>query len=73
MKESRMKMLMKRKWWVALAVAVGSSVMAQGADGLESGFMNPPAEARPHTWWHWMNGNITREGIATSPPARWTT
>ena len=58
-----MKMLMKKTRWVALAVAVGSCVMAQGADGLESGFMNPPAQARPHTWWHWMNGNITREGI----------
>src|SRR5215831_12161727 len=26
-------------------------------------FANPPAAARPHTWWHWMNGNITREGL----------
>jgi hypothetical protein len=30
---------------------------------LESGFFNPPDEARPHTFWLWMNGNITREGI----------
>jgi hypothetical protein len=29
---------------------------------LES-FRNPPASARPHTWWHWMNGNVTKEGI----------
>ncbi|MBN2064392.1 MAG: hypothetical protein JW745_06285 [Sedimentisphaerales bacterium] len=26
-------------------------------------FINPPDSARPHTWWHWMNDNITREGI----------
>ena len=26
-------------------------------------FKNPPASARPHTWWHWMNGNVTKEGI----------
>lgn len=26
-------------------------------------FVNPPKEARPHLWWHWMNGNITKEGI----------
>jgi hypothetical protein len=32
-------------------------------DKLESGFLNPPAQARPHIWWHWMNGNITKEGI----------
>ncbi|MCS6946454.1 MAG: glycosyl hydrolase, partial [Steroidobacteraceae bacterium] len=23
----------------------------------------PPASARPHVWWHWVNGNVTREGI----------
>jgi hypothetical protein len=30
---------------------------------IEQGFQNPPLAARPHTWWHWMNGNISREGI----------
>lgn len=30
---------------------------------LESGFLNPPDSARPRVWWHWMNGNITIEGI----------
>jgi hypothetical protein len=30
---------------------------------LEAGFKNPPASARPRVWWHWMNGNITKEGI----------
>src|SRR5215469_4475041 len=33
-------------------------------DSLEAGFRNPPDSAKPHTWWHWMNGNITREGIS---------
>jgi hypothetical protein len=32
-------------------------------EDLEQGFLNPPASAKPHTWWHWMNGNITKEGI----------
>jgi len=36
---------------------------AAPAGSLEAGFQNPPASARPQTWWHWMNGNITREGI----------
>lgn len=38
---------------------------AQGAQAaaLEEAFRNPPASARPHTWWHWMNGNVTAEGI----------
>ena len=30
---------------------------------LKAGFSNPPDEARPRVWWHWMNGNITREGL----------
>jgi hypothetical protein len=33
------------------------------ADSLETGFLNPPDSAKPHTWWQWMNGNITQEGI----------
>src|SRR5664280_2617776 len=30
---------------------------------LEVGFLNPPQSAKPRVWWHWMNGNITKEGI----------
>ena len=26
-------------------------------------FIDPPASAKPQVWWHWMNGNVTREGI----------
>ncbi|GAB3712906.1 hypothetical protein GCM10027592_51750 [Spirosoma flavus] len=26
-------------------------------------FMNPPNSAKPRVWWHWMNGNITKDGI----------
>lgn len=26
-------------------------------------FQTPPNEAKPRVWWHWMNGNITKEGI----------
>lgn len=38
-------------------------VFAAPEDSLESGFHGPPDSAKPHTWWHWMNGNITKEGI----------
>lgn len=39
-------------------------VLAQAAqDPLKSGFDNPPNGARPRVWWHWMNGNITKDGI----------
>ncbi len=33
------------------------------ADELADGFRNPPQSARPRVWWHWMNGNVTKEGI----------
>jgi len=32
-------------------------------DDFYSGFRNPPTEARPRTWWHWINDNITHDGI----------
>ncbi len=38
---------------------VGNETLAD----LEAGFAEPPREARPFVWWHWMNGNITKEGI----------
>ncbi|GAB4016440.1 glycosyl hydrolase [Spirosoma migulaei] len=30
---------------------------------LQKGFQVPPNSAKPRVWWHWMNGNITKEGI----------
>lgn len=32
-------------------------------DVLQYGFKNPPASAKPRTWWHWVNGNVSKEGI----------
>ncbi|WJL94449.1 glycosyl hydrolase [Microbacterium sp. ET2] len=26
-------------------------------------FLDPPADARPHVWWHWMDGNIDIPGL----------
>jgi len=30
---------------------------------LEAGFLNPPHEAHPYVWWHWITSNITKAGI----------
>ena len=30
---------------------------------LEENFLNPPDSAKPKTWWHWMNGCISQQGI----------
>ena len=49
---------------VLLAVLAGFSTAALSADDpLRAGFADPPQSARPRTWWHWMNGNITEDGI----------
>ena len=36
---------------------------AAASDTLAAGFAEPPSSARPRVWWHWMNGNVTKEGI----------
>src|SRR5258705_6662942 len=47
-----------------MLLAGASMVGAQTkTDPLVSGFENPPSDARPRVWWHWMNGNISQEGI----------
>ena len=37
--------------------------LAARAGELASEFAKPPEAAKPLTWWHWLNGTITREGI----------
>jgi hypothetical protein len=32
-------------------------------DPLAQGFLAPPDSAKPRTWWHWTNGNVTESGI----------
>jgi hypothetical protein len=41
----------------------GALLAQTPGDPLERGFANPPDGAKPRVWWHWMNGNITKEGI----------
>lgn len=42
----------------------GIAAAAQtSASDLEQGFDSPPVSTRPLGWWHWINGNVTREGI----------
>jgi hypothetical protein len=48
---------------VLASVLFAFAASAAPADPLENGFLNPPDSAKPQTWWHWMNGNITTNGI----------
>jgi hypothetical protein len=59
---------MSMRWnsqWAAilLSLATTACVAQTGNDSLLQGFEHPPQAARPRVWWHWMNGNITQEGI----------
>ena len=43
---------------------VAALILAQSSStDLAANFKNPPSSAYPHTWWHWMGGNVTKEGI----------
>ena len=49
---------------VAAALAGSAVLLAQeGGGSLQAGFENPPDSAKPRTWWHWTNGNVTEDGI----------
>ncbi|MBX4530901.1 glycosyl hydrolase [Klebsiella pneumoniae] len=42
----------------------GNAAVAPQEDNLSQQFSAPPDDARPRVWWHWMNGNISKEGIS---------
>ena len=46
-----------------LALVTGMTIAQTSNDTLEQGFRQPPDSAKPRVWWHWMNGNISKEGI----------
>jgi (4-O-methyl)-D-glucuronate---lignin esterase len=50
-------------WALAFMLGAGVALAQSASDPLRSGFENPPSRARPRVWWHWMNGNVTKEGI----------
>lgn len=54
---------MRKTTLTLLSMILGVTLYAQDFSALQVGFQTPPPEARPQVWWHWMNGNITRDGI----------
>lgn len=48
--------------WACGCALLALAATTASAQDPES-FRNPPAEARPHTLYFWMNGNVTKEGI----------
>lgn len=68
--KTQLKNKVKRSLIFAV-VLLSLSIIINGCKGpsektsvdLEAGFINPPESAKPRVWWHWMNGNVTKEGI----------
>ena len=57
-------MVRSRRFLRGIALLAFTALTAPAAaDSLSEGFDSPPSSARPRVWWHWMNGNITEEGI----------
>jgi hypothetical protein len=52
---------------LAATLLASTSALAQtqdkAGDPLADGFRDPPMTARPRVWWHWLNGNVTEDGI----------
>ena len=53
----------KRMLRIALLCMASATAAQKAPASLEKGFKNPPNSDKPRVWWHWMNGNITKEGI----------
>lgn len=46
-----------------LVLTFNIDLFGQSNDSLLAGFLNPPADAYPRTWWHWTRSNVSKEGI----------
>ena len=46
-----------------ISLILSQTIVFGQTTNLRAGFQDPPNSARPRVWWHWMNGNITKEGI----------
>ena len=55
--------VMKTIAFLLLSIGASAQVATKPADPLLDSFVHPPQSARPLVWWHWMNGNISKEGI----------
>ena len=56
--------IIRKLAFVLLVASITLSSFSQDSKpSLEAGFETPPNSAKPRVWWHWMNGNITKEGI----------
>ncbi len=59
-------MTQKNKRLLTRAFLAGASAMLMGcaaADKRETGFVTPPSSVQTGTYWYWIEGNISKEGV----------
>ena len=54
---------MKNNSNIIILIFLIISITGNAQNSLKQSFQNPPNVAKPRVWWHWMNGNITIDGI----------
>ena len=58
-----MKIHLRRVSVIFLILTFCVSAYPQQASLMQKDFQNPPESAKPRVWWHWMSGNVSKEGI----------
>src|SRR4029450_3838819 len=58
---TRMNQVARVVWIVGVFVIGGCA--SSSHDEMSRGFVTPPDSAKPRTWWHWVSGNASKEGI----------
>lgn len=53
----------KSRTFILLSVLLFVVLCGQAQNSLRHGFQQPPSSAKPVVWWHWINSNVTKEGI----------
>ena len=48
---------------ILLLTALTVSTFTPAGAELQRAFESPPESAKPLTWWHWIDGNVTKPGI----------
>lgn len=48
---------------ITLIIALLNSINILANNDLIKNFQNPPQSARPQVWWHWMDGEVSLDGI----------
>lgn len=57
------KMRLVPKMLVLAAAIMTATNPVYAKDTLQEQFSSPPDTSKPRAWWHWINGNITANGV----------